>query len=82
MTVSVGTFEDLRPDTPQPIDRNPSIQCDGPCDRSFDWRDYWKPRAMLGNPREAKTICDECLDAAIRYHNRRTNNHELTDFKQ
>jgi len=81
MTVSVGTFEDLQPDQHQPIDRNPSLECDGPCGESFDWQEYWKPRYTLGEPRKALLLCDECLSVAIEYHDRVTRNRQLTEFQ-
>jgi len=82
VTVSIGTFEDLQPDRGRPIDRNPSLPCDGPCSRSFNRQDYWQPRhvGIGGDPRDAAFICDDCLAMAIKFQKRRQNNQKLSEF--
>jgi len=81
MTISVGSFEDLQPDSAQPIDRNPTLQCQGQCGRSFNWQDYWKERYLLSDdPRTAPQHCDECLESLDIWHDRLVKNHSLSAF--
>jgi len=56
MTISIGTFDDLQPDRPQPIDRNPSLPCER-CGNSYNWQDYWKDR--FSKP-DGVFWCDSC----------------------
>jgi hypothetical protein len=80
MSLAVGTFGDLRGGSPKPVDRNPDMECHGECGDSYSWQDYWKGRLTLGNPHEQPLLCDDCLEKAIEYHIRRTENRQLDEF--
>jgi len=83
--LSIGTFEDLQGRRPQPIDRNPSIDCNG-CAASFNWQDYWKPRYVdddgnrTEDPHEASFLCDDCYAEREQQARRRANNYQLTNW--
>jgi hypothetical protein len=63
-------------------DTNPTLACDGPCGRSWSFKDYWDGRWQLGDPATATMLCDECLSEAIDYHDRKTKNKEITEWCQ
>lgn len=85
MTLSIGSYHDLEPSQPQPIDRNPSIDCPK-CGESHNYQDYWEPRYVDGkdwNPAEVCWLCDECLERMYAKYDRvrRGREHkQLTEF--
>jgi len=80
MTVSVGTFKDLQPDRGRPVDRNPSLACNQ-CGAQHDWQDYWQARMTdRDNDPDRPLLCDDCLERADEWHDRWTDNRQLTEF--
>jgi hypothetical protein len=85
VTISVGTFDDLRGGDAQPVDRNPSIDC-ADCGEPFGWRDYWKPRVVEGERVDEPNSdepwrCDDCHERHERLKRREENNQPLTAFR-
>jgi len=80
MTISVGTFEDLQPDRGRPVDRNPSLSCNQ-CGAQHDWQDYWQARMTeRDKDPDRPLLCDDCLERADVWHDRWTDNRQLTEF--
>lgn len=90
MTISIGTFDDLKGrNEPQPIDRNPHMSCHADdCDNSYNYQDYWEDRYVKNkdwNPAEIKWLCDECLEemyAEYRRYKRRENHKTLSEWSE
>ena len=61
-------------------DRNPRLDC-ARCEASYPWRAYWQPRMTERDKDPGRPLlCDECLAAAVRYHDRATSNRRLSEF--
>jgi hypothetical protein len=81
MTISVGTFDDLQPDR-RPVDRNPSLSCNQ-CGAQHDWQDYWEPRMTdRDKDPDRPLLCDDCLERADVWHDRWTDNRQLSEFTE
>jgi hypothetical protein len=62
--ISVGSYDDLTPSKPQPVDRNPKVGCEGEnCDNELNW-DEWQEIYSEITP-ETTLRCNECIGKLI-----------------
>lgn len=77
MGISVGSYEDLEPEGPQPVDRNPLVDCHGDCGERYQWKQW---QEWYDFTPETAFVCPDCRERRDRRHRRRENNQRLSGF--
>lgn len=80
--ISVGSYDDLAPSEPQPIDKNPKVDCQGKnCSNKLNWKE-WQNIYDNITP-ETVLRCNECIANLIeqaRIERKKEQNNSLNNW--